>query len=223
MISTDGKRRLPVVVLDIETNELVEEVGGWKNVHLLTMGVAVTYDEQTDTWRTWRHGEEADLLSFLVDAPLVVGYNLLRFDYKVLWGALQQMPLVRIKLIPLARTDPEEWSLHIPTLDLFAWLKKTTGRFIGLENVGQSTLGKGKAGKIKGIDAPGLLKAGKVREVAEYCTSDVQLTYDLFKWGVEKGTAWYIGTDRKPHATQAGWQGEFNVRAAAVGERVKGK
>jgi DEAD/DEAH box helicase domain-containing protein len=227
MLTTNGKHDLPCVYLDIETNELAAEVGGWGNIHLMTVGVAVTYDERDGTWRTWYKDDVARLLAYLVNAPMVVGYNLLRFDYKVLWGGLMRIEKIPIDLIPFAsgitaKSVPEKWGEIIRTIDLMAWLKQTTGRLIGLDVAASSTIGKGKTEGVEAVLVPEMLRDGKLREVTQYCKDDVTLVRELFQWGIRKGTCWYIERG-KPKATTAGWQDYFNNSAIVHGSKVKAK
>jgi len=221
MKTTDKKHELPAVFLDLETNELAEDVGGWKNTHLLTLAVAVTYDERDVTWRTWHEEDLVDLLKYLIEAPVVVGWNLLRFDYKVLWGGLMRQAMHAIELLPLVNSIPEAWGQHISTIDLMAWLHRETGQYIGLDNAAKSTLGRGKTEGVEARMIPQMLRDGEMRKVTAYCKDDVQLTRDLFAWGVTKGSCWYLARNKKPRTCRALWQGDFNSQAASRGSRVK--
>jgi len=228
MKTQDGKYELPVVYLDIETNELAAEVGGWGNCHLLTMGVAVTYGEhepQGTQWRIWRAGQEVALCQYLTNAKLVVGHNLFRFDYKVLWGALNRVEYIPIDLIPLRDEKPDrnngKWG-DIHTIDTLATLKEATGRFIGLDNLGESTLRRGKTDGMSGEKAPIMLREGRWKEVAVYCRDDVALIRDLFRYGVEKGVVWYVDMrSRKPRFAKPNWPAMFDSQARVRGTPVK--
>ena len=45
------------------------------------------------------------------------------------------------------------------------------------------------------IDAPEQWALGKYNEVAEYCLKDTQLTYELYKYGVEHGIVKSLSLD----------------------------
>ncbi len=72
-----------VVVFDLETQKLAEDVGGWRNVRKMGLSVAVVHTEQ-DGFLTFTEETVAELISLLKKASLVVGFNHLRFDYEVL-------------------------------------------------------------------------------------------------------------------------------------------
>lgn len=230
MKTADGKSELPVMYLDIETNELAEEVGGWGNVHLLTMGVAVTYNEAEPAGkevRIWLAGMEKELCNYLRQAQCLVGHNLFRFDLTVLWGALNRAERLPIALVDMRNEKPDRakqgWA-GIPVIDTLATLKEATGRFVSLDNLGMSTLRKGKTEGMDGALAPVMLREGRKREVVAYCKDDVTLVRDLFRYGVTKGVVWYVDTrSRKPRYARPGWQESFQQLARVKGERVKGK
>lgn len=98
-----------------------------------------------------------DLITRLERADLVVGYNVVRFDYEV---------LMAYTILSL----PDR--LH--TLDLLVDIEKAAGHRLKLEDVAQGTLGVGKVAE--GLDAIRWWREGKVMEIAEYCCFDVKVT-----------------------------------------------
>ena len=71
------------LVLDIETQRLVQEVGGWEHVDRLGVSVACAYDSKTDEFLSFRENELRRLID-LCEERLVVGYNIRGFDLPVL-------------------------------------------------------------------------------------------------------------------------------------------
>ena len=69
------------VCVDVETKYLADEVGGWGNIHKMELAVAVTYSAADDVFRHFTAERVADLVATLQAADLVVGFNVLRFDY----------------------------------------------------------------------------------------------------------------------------------------------
>lgn len=228
MKTNDGKLILPVTFLDIETNELAQEVGGWRHVDKLTMAVGVTFNEaegQNEKFKVWRAGDEVELCQYLLQSPLVVGHNLFRFDYLVLWGALQRVERIHINVIPLQEERPEyakrTWA-GIHTIDTLATLKEETGRFIGLDNLGQSNLKRGKPEGMSGAKAPEMIREGRMNEVIAYCKEDVTIVRDLFRLAVKRGTVWYIDMrTRKPRFAKPGWDKQFENLAIVRGSKTK--
>ena len=72
---TPGHPATGYVVLDLETRESFQAVGGF-NPSLLTISVAGTYDAPTGTERTLRLEELETLEHLLRGASAIIGYNL---------------------------------------------------------------------------------------------------------------------------------------------------
>src|SRR4029079_15000031 len=75
-----------VLIFDIETQRSADEVGGWQNAHRMGVAIAVVYDVRRRVVRTYREHEVHRLLLDLVMADRVVGFNIDRFDLRVLAG-----------------------------------------------------------------------------------------------------------------------------------------
>jgi len=97
----------------------------------------------------------------------VVGFNLEGFDYQVL------------------SAYPEFADVEIKTLDILLELKKTVGMRISLKNLSHSTLGKDKSGD--GLLALEWFRTGDFDRLFEYCEKDVELTRELFEFGLKYG------------------------------------
>ena len=156
-----------IVCFDIETQRLFQDVGGRRNLDRLGLAVAVTYDSTADRYDAWLEPQAADLIAKLRAARLVVGYNIIRFDYPVL-QAYTDYPLSRL-----------------PTLDLITDLSRSTQVRPGLASVGQLTLGCDKSGD--GLQAVEWFRAGQVDRVIAYCRDDVRLVRNLLGFALENG------------------------------------
>jgi DEAD/DEAH box helicase domain-containing protein len=148
-----------VVFFDIETQRSAEEVGGWHNSHLMRLALAVTWDDSTGSFETFREGHAADLVKRLSEADLVVGFNIRRFDYRVL-GAYT--------------TEPLE---SLPTFDLLEELHRHLGHRVSLAHLAESTLGESKSGD--GLQSIEWFRRGEFERVEAYCRHDVELVRDL--------------------------------------------
>ena len=159
----------PLIVLDVETQHLAHEVGGWGNCHKLKVSVAVTYNAATGLYHAYQEEEPDDLFQELEGAGKVVGYNLLRFDYRVLQ--------------PYA---PPGFSLQsLPTVDLLDHLERRLGFRVSLDAVATATLGRGKSAS--GVDAVHWFRQGLLEKVIAYCREDVEVTYEVYRFGKERG------------------------------------
>jgi hypothetical protein len=75
-----------MVVLALRARESdVEEFGGWFNLVGAGLDVAYTWSED-DGYLHWSDQQVIDLLAYLANASLIVGYDLGRYDYQVLAG-----------------------------------------------------------------------------------------------------------------------------------------
>jgi len=155
-----------VLVLDLETQRSAEEVGGWHNAHLMRLAVAVVYDALEDRFESYTEKEVHELLRRLGEGELVVGYNLLRFDYPVLRGYTGE---------DLAA---------LPTFDLLADLHAKLGFRISLGHLAEHTLGAAKTGD--GLDSLRWWREGRVQKVIDYCRRDVDITRRLFEHGARE-------------------------------------
>ena len=81
-----------VAVLDIETQLSAEEVGGWHKCHLMRLSVAVVADLAEQRYEAFFEDQAAELCRRLQEVDLVVGFNLKRFDYRVLQPLHRRQP-----------------------------------------------------------------------------------------------------------------------------------
>jgi DEAD/DEAH box helicase domain-containing protein len=115
-----------VGVFDIETQRLADEVGGWGNVHLMRLAVAVLYDSRSDIYEAFTEEQVESLIERLQNFDLVVGFNIKRFDYRVL-GAYTALDF---------RT--------LPTFDILEDIHRRLGFRLSLGHLAEQTLGKAK-------------------------------------------------------------------------------
>ncbi|MFZ4773847.1 MAG: ribonuclease H-like domain-containing protein [Terrimicrobiaceae bacterium] len=155
---------MDIVYFDLETQRTANDVGGWDKKHEMLMSVGVTYSSADEKYEIFPESRVQDLISRLQRADLVVGYNVIRFDYEVLMG---------YTVLSL----PEQ----LRTLDLLLDIEKSAGHRLKLEDVAQGTLGVGKIAE--GLDAIRWWREGRIMEVAEYCCFDVKVTKLVHEYG----------------------------------------
>jgi hypothetical protein len=155
---------MDIVYFDLETQRTANDVGGWDKKHEMKMSVGVTFSTAEDKYEIFPESRVDDLIKRLQRADLVVGYNVIRFDYEVLMG---------YTVLSL----PEQ----LRTLDLLVDIEKAAGHRLKLEDVAQGTLGVGKIAE--GLDAIRWWREGRVLEVAEYCCFDVKVTKLVHEYG----------------------------------------
>ncbi|NLE77942.1 MAG: hypothetical protein GX605_14475 [Chloroflexi bacterium] len=181
MPSADG----PTLVLDVETQHLAHEVGGWGRLERLRVSVAVTHNSLSGVYTVYTEDQMDALAEELARAQRVVGYNLLRFDYPVLQPYTQ---------LPLGA---------LPTVDMLDHLHRALGFRVPLDSVAQATLGLGKAGN--GLDAVRWFREGKVDQVAEYCRQDVEITRKVYEFGQRRRYVAFIDKRSRLQQVPVGW------------------
>jgi DEAD/DEAH box helicase domain-containing protein len=154
-------------VLDVETRRAAADVGGWGNAHKMGVSVAVLYDSGLDDFLVYRQEELPALYEALARLNLVVGFNINRFDYKVLSGA-----------------SPFDHR-SLPTLDILEKVHARLGYRLSLDGLAKATLGTPKSAT--GLDALAWWKEGKMDEIIAYCRQDVAVTRDLYLFGRDNG------------------------------------
>jgi DEAD/DEAH box helicase domain-containing protein len=154
------------LVVDVETQKLVQDVGGWDHVDKLGVSVACAYDSKTDQFLSFQENDLKALIA-LCEERLVVGYNIRGFDIPV--------------LAPYG-LDPRDLDVFDIMYDLEALTRQ---RFLKLEAVARGTLGTGKSAD--GLMAVEWWKTGQVQKIIEYCTQDVRVTRDIFQFGRQNG------------------------------------
>lgn len=165
------------LVIDVETQKLVQEVGGWDNVAQLGISIACAYDSKTDEFLSYRENELKKLID-LCEERLVIGYNIRGFDLPV--------------MVPYG-LDPKKLDVFDIMYDLEALTRQ---RFLKLEAVARGTLGTGKSAD--GLMAVEWWKTGQVQKIIDYCIQDVRVTRDVFQFGRQNG---FIKIQRSAEAT----------------------
>jgi DEAD/DEAH box helicase domain-containing protein len=156
-----------ILYFDLETQKSATEVGGWQNIHLMMVSVAVLFDSLGDRFCIFTEDQIDGLIEHFEMADLVIGFNLKRFDYKVLESYICR---------ELGK---------IPAFDILEDIHNRLGHRLSLDHLAKETLNKEKSAD--GLQALEWFKAGEIEKLTEYCKRDVALTRDLFLHGLEKG------------------------------------
>jgi len=160
-----------IIFFDLETQKLAQDVGGWNNCHLMRISVAVIYDSLEKDFITFTEDRIDELLNHFKKADLIVGFNVNKFDYKVL----------------SAYTNINLWEL--PTFDILEDVHRKLGFRLGLDNLAKETVNQGKSAD--GLKAVEWFRQGDMESIIKYCRQDVAATRDLFYYGLEKGHLMY--------------------------------
>jgi len=162
-----------IVVFDLETQFLADEVGGWDNTAAMKVSVAVLWSVKEQAFRQYTEGQVPALIARLKQADLVVGFNHVKFDYGVLAGY----------------PGGEGLAGQTRNLDLLLEVTKTLGRRLKLDSLATATLKASKSAD--GLQAVAWWREGRLAELLAYCQQDVAVTRDLWEFGRKYGYLLY--------------------------------
>ena len=165
-----------LVVFDLETQRSAQEVGGWDKAHLMRLSLGVVWDSHQQRFVTYFEKDVEALVAHLQSADLVIGFNILGFDYSVLRG-YTNFNFQQLNTLDMLR-------------DIYAHLRYR----VSLDALGRATLDVAKSAD--GLQALQWFKTGQTELLEAYCRKDVELTRDLFHYGLDNG---YLLFDRKGH------------------------
>ena len=160
-----------VVFFDLETLRSAGEVGGWDAIDRMGMACGVTYDTLEGKYDTFKEEDAPALVNQLRRADLVIGFNQIRFDYRVL-SAYTAVDLSRI-----------------PSFDILVDITRILGHRLKLDSLATATLGEGKTAD--GMQSLRWVREGRIDLVCEYCRKDVEVTKKLFEYGSREGRVFF--------------------------------
>lgn len=175
-----------IVVFDLETQNLFEDVGG-RDPSRLRVSCAVTWSSVKNDFTVYWEKDIPALIAELKSAGRVVGFNLKGFDYEV--------------LKPYA---PAERLAFLPTLDIMDDLFRTLRFRLSLDAIARATLGETKTSN--GLQAVAWWREGKLDLLAEYCKADVEVTRRIYEFGCANGYVHYFTRLGSKQKVQVNWR-----------------
>ena len=175
-----------IVYFDLETKRTANDVGGWDQRAKMGMSLGVTYSTRLGEYQIFMEKDVDALIDQLVRADLVVGCNVVRFDYGVLMAyTIMDLPA------------------QCRTLDLITDLETVIGHRVGLDAMASASLGVGKTAG--GLDAVRWWREGRLMELAEYCCYDVKCTKLVHEYGRDNGQIFYIDKSQRKQTAVVKW------------------
>lgn len=172
-------------VLDVETRRSAQDVGGWNKAERMGISIAVLYDSEQDKFFEYEEEQIPEMIKHIQKLDLIIGFNIERFDYKVLSGihAFNYRSL--------------------PTLDLLIKVHERLGYRLKLDNIAQATLDAAKSAD--GLQALKWWKEGRLDLITEYCIQDVAVTRDIYLFGKENGYVLFTNKEKKKVRLPVDW------------------
>ena len=171
---------------DLETQKSADDVGGWCNIHKMKLAVGVVWDSIDQDYFVYEEKDAKTLVEKLRTADLVIGFNVIGFDYTVLQ--------------PYSDFDLQE----INTFDMLVDVKKLLNFRLSLNHLAQHTLNAKKSAD--GLISLQWYKEGKIDKIIHYCKQDVEITRDLYLYGEEHGYVNYQSRSGNPLQLEVNWK-----------------
>ena len=171
---------------DLETQKSADDVGGWGNIHKMKLAVGVVWDSIDQDYFVYEEKDAKTLVEKLRTADLVIGFNVIGFDYTVLQ--------------PYSDFDLQE----INTFDMLVDVKKLLNFRLSLNHLAQHTLDAKKSAD--GLISLQWYKEGKIDKIIHYCKQDVEITRDLYLYGEENGYVNYQSRSGNPLQLEVNWK-----------------
>lgn len=161
---------MDTLVIDIETKNSFQDVGGRDNLKALDISVVGVYSYAADEYRAFEEHEFDELGRVLQKTQLIVTFAGKRFD----------LPVME-KYFPF---DVQA----IKHYDILEEIENKYGRRIGLGILAEANVGAGKTGH--GLEATELYARGEMEKLKSYCLNDVKLTKDIYELIKKQGYLW---------------------------------
>ena len=171
---------------DLETQKSADDVGGWGNIHKMRLAVGVVWDSIDQDYFVFEEKDAKALVEKLRKADLVIGFNVIGFDYTVLQ--------------PYSDFDLQE----INTFDMLVDVKKLLNFRLSLNHLAQHTLNAKKSAD--GLISLQWYEEGKIDKIIHYCKQDVEITRDLYLFGEEHGYVNYQSRSGNPLQLEVNWK-----------------
>lgn len=152
------------VVLDIETKNTFQEVGGYFT-DKLQVSVVVAYYYDTDTYESYLEADLPKLFKKLESASRVIGFNSKGFD------------------LPVLNNYYAGDLLQLVQLDMLEKVHESLGFRLKLDSLATATIGTSKSAH--GLQAVQWWKEGKIQEIIDYCQQDVKVTKEVYEFGLQ--------------------------------------
>jgi DEAD/DEAH box helicase domain-containing protein len=154
-------------VFDLETQRSAAEVGGWHRADKMGISCAVLFDSHENAYLEFLENQVEEFIDRLNQYDMVIGFNIKRFDYRVLSG--------------YSKTDFS----RICTLDILEDVYGHLRFRLSLAHLAEITLNSRKSAD--GLQALKWWQQGRIDEILEYCRQDVRITHDLYRYGLQNG------------------------------------
>lgn len=169
-----------IAVFDCEIKKRIEDCSnGWQSHDEMGISVCVIFDYAEMRYRVFDDKNSQEALNILKSYDLVVGFNTVGFDWKLVNATWKSEAERRSKDYDVLR---EIWISKGLNPDNF--VPQTHGGY-KLDDVAFETIGMRKTAN--GALAPIMFQEGRIAELIDYCIEDVRIEKSLFEFVVANG------------------------------------
>ena len=169
-----------ILYFDLETKYSADDVGGWNHIMDMGMSVGVIFDSQDEGFHVYLEHQVPALIQHLQQGDLIVGFNHINFDLRVLAGQQPNEELRHRLYLELRELN------HF---DILTELKKILGHRLRLDSIARPTLEVGKSAD--GLQALQWYREGRIDLIIEYCKQDVEVTRKVYEYALREGELLY--------------------------------
>ncbi len=192
-MNLEGKK---IAVFDAEIKKRIEDCSqGWASHDEMGIIVLVIFDYSTMRYRVFDDTNAAEAVAILSTYDLVVGFNTVGFDWKLIRASWPKMFPVKLNPIPDGATVNSDGGIS-RNFDILReiWLSlgldpnnfnpRTHGGY-KLDDVAWDTIKMRKTAN--GALAPVMFQEGRHAELVDYCIEDVRIEKTLFEFIAQHG------------------------------------
>jgi hypothetical protein len=149
----------------------IKYCNGWHDHKGMGISCIVTYEVEKDSYRVFMKDNFIEFEQLLVEADIVVGFNSVRFDNKVIEANRVYVPGLKEKSFDILREIWTEKGLDPDKFGRSHW-------GYNLDGLAEANLGTEKSGN--GALAPIWFQQGEYGKLIDYCLKDVEITKNLY-------------------------------------------
>ncbi|KHO47728.1 MAG: DEAD/DEAH box helicase [archaeon GW2011_AR5] len=169
-----------IAFFDLETQYTFQELGmlDWKSRDPSKLKLAVAGILSDGKISFFRENQINELIESLKKSDIIIGHNLIRFDYLVLLNYIEQNAIDTLGKI---------------TFDTWADLERLTNSWVSLDDLCKRNLGISKT--FDPLKIPKMWRDGMQNEVIDYLANDLKMTESIFNHGKNTGKLKYEHKD----------------------------
>ena len=164
-----------IVVYDLEIKQVIDHKNvTWNDFDKMGISVGCIFDYRDGDYKVYLDDNLYSLNKRLKEADIVVGFNILKFDNKLLSATLMEHEIKEEKCYDLLKEVRISTGSHMP-------------KGCKLDEVLKATFGLHMLKTANGAEAPIMYQDGRMGELISYCLADVRRERIVFEYAYQFG------------------------------------